>query len=108
MYTFVCQCDAQNDLFLMINDASEWFNILNCFFLPACNVSSKVFTIMSWIRNNSFGSGYGKLQNYSQNSGEYDPSACFDSFRKHWQQISDIVELTKVHILFNFKFNYKK
>lgn len=53
---------------------------------------------MSWIRNNPFGSGYGKVQNYRPNSGEYDPTACFDSFRKHWQQISDIIEVVKVVI----------
>ncbi|XP_014288523.1 FHIP family protein AGAP011705 isoform X2 [Halyomorpha halys] len=51
---------------------------------------------MSWIRNNPFGSGYGKVQNYRPNTEEYDPTACFDSFRKHWQQISDIIEIVKV------------
>uniref|UniRef100_A0A146LRN8 UPF0518 protein AGAP011705 n=1 Tax=Lygus hesperus TaxID=30085 RepID=A0A146LRN8_LYGHE len=49
---------------------------------------------MSWLRNSPFRSSLGKLLPLSSPSKDFDPTACFDSFRKHWQQINDIIRDT--------------
>lgn len=52
---------------------------------------------MSWIKNSSLGTSFGKLRSANSPSKECDPSACYDSFRKHWQQTNDIIERTQVN-----------
>lgn len=49
---------------------------------------------MSWIKNSSFGSSLGKLKNSPPK--ECDPSACYESFKRHWQQTNEIIEKTDV------------
>ncbi|KAF6215997.1 hypothetical protein GE061_000334 [Apolygus lucorum] len=49
---------------------------------------------MSWLRNSPFQSSLGKLLPLSSPTKDFDPTACFDSFRKHWQQINDIIRDT--------------
>ncbi|CAA9995331.1 unnamed protein product [Nesidiocoris tenuis] len=49
---------------------------------------------MSWLRNSPFRASLGKLIPLTSPSKEFDPTACFDSFRKHWQQINDIIRTT--------------
>ncbi|KAL1110121.1 hypothetical protein AAG570_008198 [Ranatra chinensis] len=51
---------------------------------------------MSWLKNSSIGASLGKLRGTSSPSKEFDSSACYDSFREHWQQICEIFEKTKV------------
>lgn len=48
---------------------------------------------MSWIKNNNLGSSIGKLKTSPK---ECDPSACYESFKKHWQQTNEIIETTEV------------
>lgn len=50
---------------------------------------------MSWIKNSSIATGIVKLKNSSPPK-ECDPSACYESFKKHWQQTNDIIEKTEV------------
>ncbi|XP_073999431.1 FHIP family protein AGAP011705 isoform X2 [Rhodnius prolixus] len=51
-------------------------------------------TIMSWLRNASLGGNYVKHRVISSNNKDFDPEACYESFRKHWQQIDDIINNT--------------
>lgn len=53
-------------------------------------------TIMSWLRNASLGGNYVKHRVISSNNKDFDPEACYESFRKHWQQIDDIINNTTV------------
>lgn len=58
---------------------------------------------MSWIKNNNIGSSLGKLK--TSPPKECDPSACYESFKKHWQQTNEIIETTEVclkHVIFIF------
>ncbi|RZF38645.1 hypothetical protein LSTR_LSTR003451 [Laodelphax striatellus] len=50
---------------------------------------------MSWLKNSSIGASLGKLRSSNLPSNECDPSACYNSFKKHWQQIHEIIEKTK-------------
>ncbi|XP_075234384.1 FHIP family protein AGAP011705 isoform X7 [Lycorma delicatula] len=52
---------------------------------------------MSWLKNNSFSGTLGKLRSSHSPSPakECDPSACYASFQKHWQQIYEIIARTK-------------
>uniref|UniRef100_T1I3S9 FHF complex subunit HOOK-interacting protein C-terminal domain-containing protein n=1 Tax=Rhodnius prolixus TaxID=13249 RepID=T1I3S9_RHOPR len=49
---------------------------------------------MSWLRNASLGGNYVKHRVISSNNKDFDPEACYESFRKHWQQIDDIINNT--------------
>uniref|UniRef100_A0A1B6E9D5 FHF complex subunit HOOK-interacting protein C-terminal domain-containing protein n=1 Tax=Clastoptera arizonana TaxID=38151 RepID=A0A1B6E9D5_9HEMI len=51
---------------------------------------------MSWLKNSPLGKSFGKskLTNNSP-AKECDPSACYDSFCKHWQQTNEIIERTQ-------------
>ncbi|KAG8224162.1 hypothetical protein J437_LFUL005546 [Ladona fulva] len=46
---------------------------------------------MSWIRNSPLRASLGKRSTHSPPK-DCDPIACYDSFRKHWQQIYDIAK----------------
>ncbi|XP_039295133.1 UPF0518 protein GI14169 isoform X2 [Nilaparvata lugens] len=50
---------------------------------------------MSWLKNSSIGASLGKLRSSNLPTNECDPSACYNSFKKHWQQIHEIIEKTK-------------
>ncbi|XP_054264121.1 FHIP family protein AGAP011705 isoform X2 [Macrosteles quadrilineatus] len=49
---------------------------------------------MSWLKNSNFGTSIGKLKGTSPPK-ECDPSAIYESFKKHWQQTNDIIEKTE-------------
>ncbi|KAG8267164.1 hypothetical protein J6590_057003 [Homalodisca vitripennis] len=49
---------------------------------------------MSWLKSNSLSSSFGKLKSSSPPK-ECDPSACYESFKKHWQQTNEIIEKTE-------------
>uniref|UniRef100_A0A1B6LZW6 FHF complex subunit HOOK-interacting protein C-terminal domain-containing protein n=1 Tax=Graphocephala atropunctata TaxID=36148 RepID=A0A1B6LZW6_9HEMI len=49
---------------------------------------------MSWLKSNSLGSSFIKLKSSSPPK-ECDPSACYESFKRHWQQTNDIIEKTE-------------
>lgn len=50
---------------------------------------------MSWLKNSTIGASLGKLRGSTSPSKDFDLSACYDSFRKHWQQINDIISRTE-------------
>lgn len=50
---------------------------------------------MSWLKNSNFGSNLGKIKSSSPPK-ECDPSAIYESFKKHWQQTNEIIEKTEV------------
>nr|CAD7430577.1 unnamed protein product [Timema monikensis] len=50
---------------------------------------------MSWLRNSPLRASFGKLRPSSYPPKDSDPSACYDSFRKHWQQAMEIIVRTK-------------
>lgn len=56
---------------------------------------------MSWLKNSSFSGTLGKLRSSHSPSPakDCDPSACYTSFQKHWQQIYEIIDKTKVCIV---------
>lgn len=54
---------------------------------------------MSWLKNSSFSGTLGKLRSSHSPSPakECDPTACYSSFQKHWQQIYEIIDKTKTN-----------
>ncbi|XP_018918069.1 FHIP family protein GF15501 isoform X2 [Bemisia tabaci] len=49
---------------------------------------------MSWLKSSSFRSSITRHRG-SPPAKEFDPSACYDSFKKHWQQAFEIIERTQ-------------
>ncbi|KAK9497574.1 hypothetical protein O3M35_004273 [Rhynocoris fuscipes] len=47
---------------------------------------------MSWLKNAPITGSYVKRKIISTQSKDFDALACYDSFKKHWQQIYDIIE----------------
>ncbi|PSN55373.1 hypothetical protein C0J52_01825 [Blattella germanica] len=51
---------------------------------------------MSWLRNSPLRASFGKLRPSNSPPKDCDPTACYDSFKKHWQQTHEIIERTRV------------
>uniref|UniRef100_A0A023F014 FHF complex subunit HOOK-interacting protein C-terminal domain-containing protein n=1 Tax=Triatoma infestans TaxID=30076 RepID=A0A023F014_TRIIF len=49
---------------------------------------------MSWLRNASLSGNYIKHKVITSPNKDFDPLACYESFRKHWQQINEIIQNT--------------
>lgn len=64
---------------------------------------------MSWLRTSplrqSFKRGRAPLDNAAI---KCDPKACFDSFRKHWQQAYDVIHKSEVSFTINLIFAIHK
>ncbi|XP_051159475.1 FHIP family protein GK23746 isoform X2 [Leptopilina boulardi] len=50
---------------------------------------------MSWLRGNSLGTNFGKQRSRDSPPKDADPTACYDSFKKHWQQSYEIISSTQ-------------
>lgn len=62
---------------------------------------------MSWLRSSPLRQSISRGNSAPANkiSTECDPSACYDSFCKHWQQAYDVIlkaEVSKVYLIRNF------
>lgn len=51
---------------------------------------------MDWLRNNPFISPNRQQRALMSPEEECDPSACYDSFREHWQQVLKIIQRNQV------------
>lgn len=50
---------------------------------------------MSWLRNSPLRASFGKRRPSNSPPKDCDPTACYDSFKKHWQQTYEIIERTQ-------------
>ncbi|XP_048511354.1 FHIP family protein CPIJ015043 isoform X2 [Athalia rosae] len=50
---------------------------------------------MSWLRNSPLRTNFSKQRSRDSPPKDADPTACYDSFRKHWQQTHDIISHTQ-------------
>ncbi|XP_046748145.1 FHIP family protein CPIJ015043-like isoform X2 [Diprion similis] len=50
---------------------------------------------MSWLRNSPLRTNFSRQRSRDSPPKDADPTACYDSFRKHWQQTHDIILQTK-------------
>ncbi|XP_033216666.1 UPF0518 protein CPIJ015043 isoform X2 [Belonocnema kinseyi] len=50
---------------------------------------------MSWLRGSPLGTNFGKQRSRDSPPKDADPTACYDSFRKHWQQSYEIISNTQ-------------
>jgi len=50
---------------------------------------------MSWLRNSPLRASFGIRRPSNSPPKECDPTACYDSFKKHWQQTYEIIERTQ-------------
>ncbi|XP_046815161.1 FHIP family protein GI14169-like isoform X3 [Vespa crabro] len=60
----------------------KWFPILEVY---------KFFLKMSWLRNSPLRTSFTKQRSRDSPPKDADPSACYDSFCKHWQQAYEII-----------------
>lgn len=54
---------------------------------------------MDWLRNNSFIGLTRQPRSLLSTEEECDPTACYDSFKEHWQQTFKIIQRSQVSIL---------
>lgn len=52
---------------------------------------------MSWLRSSPLRASFGKQQSRDSPPKDADPTACYDSFCKHWQQTHEIIRKTRVN-----------
>lgn len=57
---------------------------------------------MEWLRNNSFIPNRQAPRALVAPEEEPDPSACYDSFKEHWQQTHKIIQRCQVRIVLLF------
>ncbi|XP_043462935.1 FHIP family protein GK23746 isoform X2 [Leptopilina heterotoma] len=50
---------------------------------------------MSWLRGSPLGTNFGKQRSRDSPPKDADPTACYDSFKKHWQQSYEIISSTQ-------------
>ncbi|XP_063232931.1 FHIP family protein AAEL005291-like isoform X2 [Bacillus rossius redtenbacheri] len=50
---------------------------------------------MSWLKNSPLRASFGKLRPSTSPPKDCDPVACYESFKKHWQQTHDIIQRTQ-------------
>lgn len=60
---------------------------------------------MSWFRNGSLPASFIGRRISNSPPTDADPTACYESFRKHWQQAHDIILRTQVIYENTFVFN---
>lgn len=53
---------------------------------------------MDWLRNNPFIGQPRPQRALMSPEEECDPSACYDSFREHWQQVLKIIQRNQVNL----------
>lgn len=51
---------------------------------------------MNWVRNSPLRMSFGRRSSSVSPPKDCDPSACFESFKRHWQQAFDIIGRTQV------------
>lgn len=51
---------------------------------------------MSWLRNSQLRASFSKRRQSNSPPKECDPTACYNSFQKHWQQTREIIDRTQV------------
>lgn len=61
---------------------------------------------MSWLRGSPLGTNFGKQRSRDSPPKDADPTACYDSFKKHWQQSYEIISSTQVSFVFVYFFFY--
>lgn len=55
---------------------------------------------MSWLLNSPLRSSFGSQRTQEESPPkDVDPTACYDSFRKHWQQSYDIITQSQVSFM---------
>lgn len=54
---------------------------------------------MSWLRNSPLRTSFTKQRSRDSPPKDADPSACYDSFCKHWQQAYEII----LHTIVSYK-----
>lgn len=55
---------------------------------------------MSWLRSSPLRTSFSKQRSRDSPPKDADPSACYDSFCKHWQQAYEIILRTSVSLIF--------
>ncbi|KAJ9590798.1 hypothetical protein L9F63_016184, partial [Diploptera punctata] len=50
---------------------------------------------MNWVRNSPIMASFGKRRPSNSPPKDCDPTACYESFKKHWQQTYEIIERTQ-------------
>lgn len=63
---------------------------------------------MSWLRNSPLRASFGKRRPSNSPPKDCDPTACYDSFKKHWQQMYEIIERTQVSTMCNFLYTIQR
>lgn len=53
---------------------------------------------MSWLRSSPLRTSFSKQRSRDSPPKDADPSACYDSFCKHWQQAYEIILRTSVSL----------
>jgi len=55
---------------------------------------------MSWLKNSQLRASFSRRRVPTSPPKDCDPTACYESFRKHWQQILDIINRAQVSVKF--------
>lgn len=61
---------------------------------------------MSWLRNSPLRTSFSKQRSRNSPPKDADPSACYDSFCKHWQQTYEIILHSLVRKKASFKVSF--
>ena len=55
---------------------------------------------MSWLRNSQLRTSFTPKRQSNSPPKNCDPTACTESFKKHWQQANEIIDKTQVSLNF--------
>lgn len=58
---------------------------------------------MSWLRSSPLRNSFGKQWSRDSPPKDADPSACYDSFCKHWQQTYEIIKQARIILFISFE-----